>query len=180
MVRTIVFFLTVTLIAGCGPATLSPGEIATEKKAIESVVSGFWKAYESRDAAAVLKSITSNSDLLFFGTDSAEVIRSKAQWETQVKNDWELFQTLKVGDPRNLSTLLSDDGRLGSIVCEIPVQMTVGGQESHSLFRFAATLQKESGEWRFVSGMAAVATVGQASADLVAKMKEEAAAKVKK
>ena len=39
--------------------------------------------------------------------------------------------------------------------------MTVGGQESHSLFRFAATLQKESGEWRFVSGMAAVATVGQ-------------------
>ena len=99
MVRTIVFFLTVTLMQDPAPRRGLPGEIVTEKKAIESVVSGFWKAYESRDAAAVLKSITSNSDLLFFGTDSAEVIRSKAQWETQVKNDWELFQTLKVGDP---------------------------------------------------------------------------------
>lgn len=180
MVRTIVFFLAVTLIAGCGPAKLSPEEIATEKKAIESAVSGFWKAYESRDMAAVSKSLTSTGELLFFGTDSAEVIRSREQWETQVQHDWELFQTLKVGDLRNLSILLSDDARLGSAVCEIPMQMTVGGQESHALFRYAATLRKEAGEWRLVTGMAAVATVGQSSAVLVAKMKEEAVAKAKK
>ena len=117
---------------------------------------------------------------MFFGTDSAEVIRTIAQWETSAKNDWDLFQTVKLGELKNVSTILADDGGLGSIVCETPADMTVGGQQMHSLFRSAITVRKENGEWRFVHGVVAVATVGQSSAELVAKMKGEKAAPVKK
>jgi len=170
----------VALLAGCGPPKTSPGDAAAEKKAIETLVSDFWKGYEAKNVAATLKLYTSSGDLLFFGTDSAEVIRTIPQWENQAKNDWELFQTVKFGALKNIAVLLAGDGELGSIVCEIPVDMTVGGQQSHSLFRFAGIARKENGGWRLVHGMVAIATVGQSSSELVAKMKEEKAGPVKK
>jgi len=97
--------------------------------------------------------------------------------ETQKKDDMGLLQTVKFGGMRNVSTVVANDGELGSIVCEIPVDMTVGGEQGHSLFRFAGTLRKENGEWRIVHGVVAMATVGQSSAELLAKMK---AAPIKK
>ena len=175
MYRLIAVFLLVGLLAGCGPRKLSPGEVATEQKTIESLVTDLWKAYSAKDLPALTKLYTTSTDLLFFGTDSAEVIRSIPLWEAQVKNDWELFQTVKFGELRNVSILLSDDGTLGSIACETPADMVVAGQPSHSLFRMASALRKENGSWRFVHGMVAVATVGQSSAELVARMKAEAA-----
>ena len=72
-----------------------------------------------------------------------------------------------------VSTLVSSDGELCSIMCEMPADITMGGQQSHAFFRVAGTVRKENGEWRFVHGMVAIATVGQSSAELVAKMKEE-------
>jgi ketosteroid isomerase-like protein len=180
MYRLISSLVIIALLSGCGPRKMPPGDIVTEKKAIESLVSNFWKAFESKNLAALTKLYTTSGDLMFFGTDSAEVIRTIAQWEAQVKNDWEMFQTVKFGELKNISTIVANDGELGSIVCETPVDMTVGGQQSHSLFRFAGTLRRENGEWRFVHGMVAMATVGQSSAEIVAKMKEEKAAPVKK
>jgi hypothetical protein len=169
MHRLIPLALILGLLFGCGPKKMSPADIATEKKAIESLVSNFWKMYEEKNLLS--NPLSSAGDILIFGTDSAEVFRTVPQWETEIKNDWELFQTLNVGDLRNVSTLVANDGELGSIVCELPADMTVGGQVTHSLFRFAAAVRKEKGEWRFVHGMIAVATVGQSSAELVAKMK---------
>jgi len=180
MYRIMIFVLIVALCSGCGPAKMSPGDIDTQKKAIESLASGFWKAYEAKDLPVVTKLFTTSGDLLFYGTDSAEVIKTIPEWETQAKADWELFQSVKFGAMRNVSTILSDDGSLGAIVCEVPADITSGGHQEHSLFRTSMTLRKESGEWKLVSGMVAVATVGQSSVELVAKMKAETAKPPKK
>ena len=131
----------------------------------------FFNAYQAKDLAAARKPFTSSGELLFFGTDSAEVVRTPGEWETQMKNDWELFQSVKFGEMRNVSVVVSSDGELGSILCETPADITMGGQQSHFLFRFDGTVRKETGEWRFVQGMIAIATVGQSSAELAAKMK---------
>ncbi len=171
MVRLIAPVVILGLLSGCGPKMMSPTDIETEKKAIESMVSTMWKAYESKDLAGTTALYTTSGDLEFFGTDSAEIVRTIPQWESQVKNDWELFQNAKFGDLKNVSVILSNDGELGSIICEMPADMTVGGQQMHSLFRLASALRKENGQWRFVHGMAAVATVGQSSAELIAKTK---------
>jgi hypothetical protein len=82
---------------------------------------------------------------------------------------------VKFGELRNVSILLSDDGTLGSIACETLADIVAAGQPSHSLFRMASALRKENGSWRFVHGMVAVATEGQSSAELVARMKAETA-----
>ena len=173
MYRLVALFVGLALLAGCAPKKLTPDEIAAERKAIQSMVVDMWKAYESKNPAGLTSLYTTSGDLQFFGTDSAEIIRTIAQWETQAKNDLETFQSIKFGEPRNVSVILSDDGGFGSIVCECPADLTVGGQQSHFLYRFASSVRKENGRWRFVHGMIAVATVGQSSADIVAKMKSE-------
>jgi hypothetical protein len=50
--------------------------------------------------------------------------------------------------------------------------MTFAGKPMHSLIRASNLLKKENGEWCFVQGMIAFASVGQSSAEIVAKMKE--------
>jgi ketosteroid isomerase-like protein len=175
MNRLILSVVVLGLLSGCSPRKMSTEEIATQKKAIETLVSNFMKAYEAKDLTALTKVFTPSDDLMFFGTDSAEVIRTLAQWESQAKNDWELFQTVKFGDFKNVATVVSDDGTLGSLVCEVPADVVVGGQPSHNLFRFACVARKENGEWRMVQGMIAMATVGQSSAEMVAKMEAESA-----
>ena len=172
MYRTMLVLLSTALLFGCGPKRLAVDDIAKEKKAVESVLVNFWKAYEMKDAAAMDKLLSPSSGLMFFGTDSAEVIKSIAQWEVQKKDDMQLFEAFKAGELRNVSSQIDSYGELASTVCEIPVDMTVGGQLSHSLARFAVTMKNENGEWHIIQGMVAFATMGQSSAELVAKMKE--------
>ncbi|HTY01367.1 MAG TPA: hypothetical protein VMG09_15185, partial [Bacteroidota bacterium] len=107
MYRIVAFVLIVVLCVGCGPTKMSPGDITVQKKAVESLASGFWKANEAKDLPALTKLFTTSGDLMFYGTDSAEVIKTVSQWEAQAKADWELFQSIKFGEMRNVSTVVS-------------------------------------------------------------------------
>ena len=170
--RFISLLVIAALVSGCGPKKLNVQDIAREKKAVESVITTFWKAYESKDLAAMDKFLSTSPEVVFFGTDSAEVVKSPAQWEIQKRDDMQLFEAFKAGELRNLSIQVDSYGELASSVCEIPLDMKIGGQMSHSLARIAMTMKKEKGDWRTIQGMLAFATVGQSSAELVAKMKE--------
>jgi len=169
--------LTIILVAiimfGCGPKKLTTEDIIKEKEAIKSLISDFWKAYEQKDASAMLKFFSTSPELLWFGTDSTEVINTIDQWETQMKNDWQLFEKVSFGELRNLSILIDDYGELASALYEAGLDMTIEGKQSHALMRGSNVLVKENGEWRFIQGMLAFASVGQSSAELMEKMKEE-------
>ena len=170
MYRTMLVLLVAALLIGCGPRKLTVEDIAKERKSVEAVLANFWRALEAEDAAKMAQ-LFSPSGIVFFGTDSAEVIKSTAQWEAQLKVDSQLFESLKVGEPRNLSTQIDSYGELASTICEVPVEMTIGGEASRLQARFALTMKNEKGEWHIVQGMIALATVGQSSAELVARMK---------
>ncbi len=163
--------LAVVLACGCGQRPSSPERMAAERQAVEGLVAAFWKAHESSDPAPTSRLLASSSDLLLFGTDAAEVMRTRAQWEAQVKADYEVVQAMKFGPPKNLSVLLAGDGASASVLCEIPGELTIGGKGQQAVFRFAAGVRKEGGEWRIVQGMVAVATVGESAAEVAAKLK---------
>lgn len=172
MYRTMLVLLVASLLVGCSPQKLTVEDIAKEKKAVDVVLANFWKAYEMKDVAAMSKLLSPSSGIMFFGTDSVEVMKSAAQWDAEMKDDMQLFDSFKAGEPRNLSTQIDSYGELASTICEVPVDMTIAGQMSHSLARLAVTMKNDKGEWHIVQGMVAFATVGQSSAELVAKMKE--------
>src|SRR5438445_321365 len=82
----------------------------------------------------------------------AEVVRTRSEWETLMRNDWQLFETTRFGEPRNLAIQISDNGKVGSIVYEVPDISLVEGKSIESLDRFAMTMRKEGDAWRIVQG----------------------------
>ena len=170
MYRSIV--LLAFLASGCGLQKPAQVDIAKEKEAIKSVIASFSQAYQAKDLAGITKLVSSSGEFLFFGTDSAEVMKSKADFEAQMNNDWQVFETAKLGEPRNLAIQVSNDGQLAFAVWETTLDATVGGQASQALVRFADGFKKEDGQWRLIQGVASMATVGQSSAEMVKKMQE--------
>jgi hypothetical protein len=72
-------------LASCsGHGKMSPQDLANEKF-VQAPVTKFWKAYEQKDLATITKLLSNVRELTFFGTDSAEVIKSLAQWEVLMK-----------------------------------------------------------------------------------------------
>ena len=172
MKQLIIIMLLISLILGCEPLKMTSEQIAAEKKAIDSIITEFNKGYESKDIESMIKLFSKSDELIGFGTDSAEVTKSIDEWRTQFENDFQLFDSVKIGNLRNLSIQISNGGDLASAVYEAPADMVYDGQSAHIFLRFANTWKKENGEWRIIQLMASSATKGQSSAELIKKMKE--------
>jgi len=142
-------------------------DIDRDKADVVATLIRFWQAYERKDLATMSAMLTTSSDFIFFGSDAAEVTSTRRDWENLMRNDWQLFETIKFGEPRNVAIQISDDGKLASAVYEVPDISLVEGKSIESLDRFALTMRKESGTWRIVQGMTAVATQGESSSEIV-------------
>jgi ketosteroid isomerase-like protein len=112
------------------------------KGEIAAVLVRFWQAYERKDLATMSGLLTNSSDLTFFGSDAAEVIKTRRDWEDLMRNDWQLFESTKFGEPRNLAIHISDDRKLASAVYEVQDVSIVDGKSVESLDRFAVTMRK--------------------------------------
>ena len=180
MLRFSLLVLICFLFISCSPKKLTTNEITKEKQSIENTINAFWKAYESKDVAALDKMVSKSPEFIFFGTDSAEVSNNLTLWDKHKRDDFKLFESLKTGTLRNFAIQIDSYGNLASTVYEIPLDMVIGGKNEYGLFRCAMTFIKEKGDWQLVQGMGAFATVGQSSAELVKAMEEEKAKEKKK
>ena len=163
------------LLIGCAMQTKSSQDIENEKAQVAATLLKFWKAYERKDLPTMVGMLTaSSSDFVFFGSDAAEVIKSRQEWGTLMQNDWQLFESTNFEEPRNLAIQVSGDGKMASAMYEVHDISVVGGKLVKSLDRFAITLRKENGYWHIVQGMTAVATFGESSAEIVIRRKTTA------
>jgi ketosteroid isomerase-like protein len=144
-------------------------EVDRDRAEVVATVTRFWQTYERKDLAALSNMLTAADDFTFFGSDVAEVVKTRRGWEELVRNDWQLFETIRFGEPRNIAVQMSADKQLASIVYEVTDISLVEGKKIESLDRFAMTMRKEAGVWRVVQGMTAVATKGESSAEIVAR-----------
>jgi ketosteroid isomerase-like protein len=144
-------------------------EVDRDRAEVVATVTRFWQTYERKDLAALSNMLTTADDFTFFGSDVAEVVKTRREWEELVRNDWQLFETIRFGEPRNIAVQMSADKQLASIVYEVTDISLVEGKKIESLDRFAMTMRKEAGVWRVVQGMTAVATKGESSAEIVAR-----------
>jgi ketosteroid isomerase-like protein len=172
MKTLIVLFISIFLVSSCVPGKMTSEQLAAEKDAIKSMILKLNNGYNSKDIEAATIVFSTSDELMVFGADSAEVIKSISEWGTQVKNDFQLFESVKFGELRNLSIQISNTGDLAAAVYEVPVDMVFGGQSPHVLFRFANTWKRENGEWRIVQWIASMASKGQSSAEIIEQMKE--------
>jgi len=178
--RIIPLLLIVALVAGCGPQKMTPEEIAKEKKAVEEVAISYSKSIQAKDTEGILNLFSKSSELLVLGTDSAEVFKNLDGLKSHFEVDWELLKLEKFDELRYLSMQISPDGKLASALFEVPYDLVIAEQMMRALLRLSMTMIKEDNQWHIVQLMGSIATVGQSSEDLLAKMKEEKAKGAKK
>ncbi|PYX22536.1 MAG: hypothetical protein DMG87_07445 [Acidobacteria bacterium] len=152
MTKLILLLSTLILPISCATHRRSAQNLDRDKAEVFRTSVRFWQAYERKDLATMSEMLTKSSDLTFFGSDAAEVVRTRSEWETLMRNDWQLFETTRFGEPRNLAIQISDNGKVGSIVYEVPDISLVEGKSIESLDRFAMTMRKEGDAWRIVQG----------------------------
>ncbi len=123
-------------------------EVDRDRAEVVATVIRFWQAYERKDLAALSNMLTAADDSTFFGSDAAEVVKTRREWEELMQNDWQLFEKTKFGEPRNIAVQISADKQLASIVYEVTDISLVEGKNIESLDRFAITMRKEGGSRR--------------------------------
>ena len=144
MKRLIYLFIVAFFISGCanntvpGLIALTDEEITAEKEAITKQITSLLEAYEQRDPALSFE-IFSSEELLCFGTDAAEVIRTKDQWKDQITNDLQLIESMIFDTPQNLTINVSETGDLAASLFEVQAELIIFGESSNSLIRFSNT-----------------------------------------
>jgi len=174
MSKSILLLLVAGVLTSCVSSRRAPMEVDRDRAEVVATVIRFWQAYERKDLAALSNMLTAADDFTFFGSDAAEVVKTRREWEELMRNDWQLFETIRFGEPRNIAVQISRDRHLASIVYEVTDISMVEGKNIESLDRFAMTLRKEDGAWRIVHGMTAVGTKGESSAEIAAHRRKEA------
>lgn len=171
---------TILIVSGCGSkeksgnqATMNDTAAAAsndmvEQDAIKKVISDFESAYIAEDWSRIQPLLA--GDFRFFGTDSAEVINSVADFRKQMENDWSLVDSVRIGQMRNFSMIMDASREIASVTYEVPYMANMGGQPMRATMRFAQTFRKEGGGWKMARGLVAMATVGQSSAEMAEKM----------
>lgn len=173
MSKSILLLLAASVLTSCVSSRRAPMEVDRDKAEVVATVIRFWQAYERKDLAALSNMLTTADDFTFFGSDAAEVVKTRPEWEELMRNDWQLFETTRFGKPRNIAVQISADKQLASIVYEVTDISLVEGKNIESLDRFAMTMRMEGGAWRIVQGMTAVATKGESSAEIAAGRRKE-------
>jgi len=164
----------VALAGGCAPKPPTAEQLAIESRAVTDVLTQMFKAYAAKDTAGVLSTYPDSGEMMGFGTDSAEVMRSKADALAQVRADWTVMDSARVsvGEFRNLHVMVASSGDMASAAGELPMDVVAGAQRSHTLYRFGVGLRKEGGKWKIVHSVVGVATTGQSSAELVVRARQ--------
>ena len=67
---------------------MTPEQITKEKDAVESQILKLLKGFDTKDIDTMLTLFSTSDELLAFGTDAAEVLRSLSDWEDQLKYDF--------------------------------------------------------------------------------------------
>lgn len=157
MIKILPVLLMVLLFASCGPSRdpLTVDELSKEKEAVKQVLKAYNKAFEDQNFAGILPTLS--QDVIFFGTDSADVITSLNDFKRKITEQFKNVSNTKYGEMTDVSIQMDPYGYLASIIYGIPVNLTIGGKQEHMFLRVARTLKKEDNKWVIVSGIIGVA-----------------------
>ncbi|MFW5662923.1 MAG: nuclear transport factor 2 family protein, partial [Bacteroidota bacterium] len=136
---------------------LTPMEIEEEKETVIEVCKKFNEASEEKSFSKIVETL--GHEIMFFGTDSAEVIKSFPEFKQNFIAQWEEYDVLDYGEMRDVAVFMDDDATLASVIFGIPLYVKKTGYENRYYLRVARTLKKEENKWVIVSGIVGIARV---------------------
>lgn len=143
----------ILLVSACQPKKkiMTPEQIEAEKAAIVKVMDDYHTASSEKDFGAVVSCLA--DEVIFFGTDSSEVIKTFAEFKTAIQKQWEEYDKIKYGPLNDVSIQMDKDATLASIIFGVSADVEKDGIHNQYYLRVSRTLEKKDGKWFIVSGI---------------------------
>jgi ketosteroid isomerase-like protein len=137
-----------------------------EEKAVWDVIEKYNNAYANKDFAGLVDFMS--QEVVFFGTDSAEVIKSLAEYKEAMEKQWEQYDSMVFGKIEESEKFLQMDrnATLASVMFGAPLFLTIDGKENRVFVRVHRTLKKENKRWLIVTGLISIASGGSSTGEI--------------
>jgi len=144
------------LIISCQsePKHLSPERIDKEKAMIMETIKLYHDASEDKNFGMMIESLA--SEVVFFGTDSGEVITSFADYKQKMLEQWQEYDVTRYGEPYDVFIEMDPNAKLASIIFGVQLFVKKREYENTYQLRVARTLKKEKEKWVIVSGISSI------------------------
>jgi ketosteroid isomerase-like protein len=152
----ILLVTTVVLFSSCGPKQefLSPLEIENEKNNVKAVITDYHRAFEEKNFGKVVETLA--DEVIFFGTDSAEVLKTFADFKKAIEKQWQDYDKIYYGELRDVSIQMDDNATLASIIYGVNADFVIGDESFNYYLRIARILRKKNHKWLIVSGIVGI------------------------
>ncbi len=144
---------------------LSTEEEVKEKDKVIEVLKAYNKAYEKKNFSEMVRYLA--NDLTFFGSDSAETIKSLSEFKVAIEKQWEDIDSMRYGNMVDIFVLIDSKGKLASAIYGIPLELWTNGKYVRLFLRVARTLKKEGGNWVIASGITGITRASKSVKELV-------------
>lgn len=166
------------VLAGCmgnGTKPLTVEQTAKEKARVMEVIKQYNDASNKKSFSSIIETLDEN--VVFFGSDSTEIIHSLNDFKKMIQNQWNQLD-IQSGDMVDTWIQMDPTGTLASVIYGQPSVITLpDGRKQRVFFRIARTLKKQDNQWLIVSG---IVSMTASNPDGVKIQAEEAAAAAKK
>lgn len=170
----LLLIISLLFFSACGPDKpqgLTQDVIMKEKQEVLDVIKKYNTAYANKDFAGLVDYMS--QEVIFFGTDSAEVITSLAEYKDAMEKQWKLYDSMKYGEMVDVFVEMDRNATLASVIYGAPLELTIEDKTIRYFVRVHRTLKKENNQWLIVTGLVGIATTGQSTGDLLQMIEEE-------
>jgi ketosteroid isomerase-like protein len=166
MSRFLLLLFLLPIFAGCGGPNdndkLSPEVLNAEKQEVINTLKEYNTAFEEKNFSRLVPTLS--EDVVFFGTDSAEVIKSLSEFKNVLEKQWNTYDTMIYGNMSDVVVQMDNKASVASVYYGIPCTIVnKDGKHENMFLRVARTLKKEKNKWTIVSGIVSIARTGNAS-----------------
>ncbi len=152
----LLFFMSIFIFTACGPNKndeLTTEQIAKEKERVKVIMQEYNKAMESESFASIIETLSEG--VVFFGSDSSEIIRSLSEFKNMIQKQWATYD-ISYGDMVDIWIDMDSKGTIASIIYGLPATVKMNGQNYNFFFRIARTLKKQDNRWLISSGIVGI------------------------
>ncbi len=149
-------FVLIFGLAACAPEKdfLSPLELENEKTLIKDVMEDYNRASEEKSFGRIVETLA--DEVIFFGTDSSEVIKTFADFKKAIEKQWQEYDAVSYGELRDISIQMDDQATLATIIYGVNAVYTRNGVNQDYYLRIARILKKKNHKWLIVSGIVGI------------------------
>lgn len=153
MLRNLLFIVAISaILIACEQKEEYPAplELDKEKEKIVGVIERFNKANENKNFSEIVETLA--DEVVFFGTDSSEVIKTIGDFKNSIVKQWEEYESIKYHNLQDVKIFIDDKATLATIYFGLSADVTRNGIMQSYYLRGSRTLLKQNESWQIASG----------------------------